>query len=47
MKTSKFTESQIIFAIKQSESGLKTDEICRKMGIPKRHFSIGRRNTVV
>jgi putative transposase len=33
MKTSKFTESQIIFAIKQSESGVKVDEICRKMGI--------------
>lgn len=31
MKTSKFTESQIIFAIKQSETGVKTDEICRNV----------------
>jgi putative transposase len=39
MKTSKFTESQIIFAIKQSEIGIKTDEICRKMGFQKQHFN--------
>jgi putative transposase len=38
MKTSKFTESQIIFAIKQSESGVKVDEICRKMGISQATF---------
>ena len=38
MKTSKFTESQIIFAIKQSETGVKTDEICRKMGISQATF---------
>jgi putative transposase len=38
MKTSKFTESQIIFAIKQSESGVKVDEICRKMGISQASF---------
>jgi putative transposase len=33
MKKSKFTEAQIAFAIKQSETGTKVDEICRKMGI--------------
>lgn len=38
MKTSKFTESQIIFAIKQSESGVKVDEICRKLGISQATF---------
>ena len=38
MKTSKFTESQIIFVIKQSESGVKVDEICRKMGISQATF---------
>lgn len=38
MKTSKFTESQTIFAIKQSESGVKVDEICRKMGISQATF---------
>jgi putative transposase len=33
MKKWKFTEAQIVFAIKQSESGTKVDEICRKMVI--------------
>ncbi len=33
MKKSKFTESQIVFALKQSETGVKVQEICRKMGI--------------
>jgi putative transposase len=38
MKTSKFTEYQIIFAIKQSETGVKTGEICSKMGISQVTF---------
>jgi putative transposase len=38
MKTSKFTESQIIFAIKQFETGVKREEICRKMGISQATF---------
>lgn len=33
MKKSKFTEAQIIFAIKQSETGTRVEEVCRKMGI--------------
>ncbi len=33
MKKSKFTESQIVFALKQSETGVKVEEICRKMGL--------------
>ena len=33
MKKSKFTEAQIVFAIKQSEQGVTVEEICRKMGI--------------
>jgi putative transposase len=44
MKTSKFTESQIIFAIKQSESGVKVDEICRKMGISQATFFNWKKN---
>jgi len=31
MKRSKFTESQIIFALKQTETGVRVDEVCRKM----------------
>jgi hypothetical protein len=38
MKKSKFTEAQIVFAIKQSEQGIKVEEICRKMGISEATF---------
>ena len=33
MKRSKFTESQIVFAIKQVETRTRLDEVCRKMDI--------------
>ena len=33
MKKTKFTEQQIVFALKQGESGTRVDEICRKMGV--------------
>lgn len=33
MKRTKFTESQIVFAVKQGENGVKIPEICRQMGI--------------
>lgn len=33
MKKSKFTEPQIIFALKQSETGTHVDDICRQLGI--------------
>ena len=38
MKKSKFTESQIAFAIKQAESGTKVEEVCRQMGISSATF---------
>ena len=38
MKKSKFTEAQIIFAIKQSETGVSVGEVCRKMGISEATF---------
>ncbi len=38
MKKSRFTESQIVSAIKQHESGRRTDEICREYGISKATF---------
>jgi len=38
MKKSKFTESQIVFAIKQSETGTPISEVCRKMGISSATF---------
>jgi len=33
MKRSRYTEEQIIRAIKQHESGVKTQDICRELGI--------------
>ena len=33
MKKTKFTESQIVAAIKKQESGIPTKEICRELGI--------------
>lgn len=38
MKKSKFTEAQIVFAIKQSETGVAVSEVCRKMGISEATF---------
>jgi putative transposase len=38
MKKSRFTESQIAFALKQAETGTKVDEICRQMGVFQANF---------
>lgn len=38
MKKSKFTEAQIAFALKQSETGTRVEEVCRKMGISQATF---------
>lgn len=38
MKTSKFTEAQIAFALKQAELGMKVEEVCRKLGISEATF---------
>jgi len=38
MKTSKFTEEQIAFAMRQAETGTKVAEVCRKMGISEATF---------
>ena len=33
METTKFTEEQIAFALRQAETGTTVDEACRKVGI--------------
>jgi putative transposase len=38
MKKSKFTESQIVFALRQAETGTRVDEVCRKIGISEATF---------
>jgi len=38
MRKSKFTESQIIKAVKENEQGRRVDEICRELGLNKATF---------
>lgn len=38
MKRSKFTEQQIVFALKQAETGVPVAEVCRKMGVSEATF---------
>ena len=38
MKKSRFTNEQIAFGLKQSESGTPVDEVCRKLGISQPTF---------
>ncbi|HEV7350950.1 MAG TPA: transposase [Telluribacter sp.] len=38
MKKSKFTEAQIAFALRQSETGSRVEEICRQMGVSQATF---------
>mgnify|MGYP001447805184 FL=1 len=38
MKTSKFTEAQIAFVLKQAEDGTPVAEVCRKAGIAEATF---------
>lgn len=33
MKKSKFTEEEILYALRQAETGISVAEVCRKMGI--------------
>jgi len=40
MKTSKFTEGQIAFVLKQAEDGTPVAEVCRKAGIAEATFYI-------
>ena len=38
MKKSRFTNEQIAFALKQAESGVAVEEVCRKLGISQQTF---------
>ena len=38
MRSSKFTEEQIAFALKQAETGTPVNEVLRKMGITEQTF---------
>lgn len=47
MKKTKFTEEQIAFAIRQSETGTRVSEICRKFGIAEATFYNWKKKTAV
>lgn len=38
MKKTRYTEEQIAFALKQTETGTRVGEVCRKMGISEATF---------
>ena len=38
MKKSRFTDEQIVFALKQAESGVPVEEVCRKIGVSQQTF---------
>lgn len=38
MKKSRFSEEQIAFALRQSESGTPVEEVCRKLGVTQATF---------
>ena len=44
MKTSKFTEEKIAFALKQAEMGTPVKEVIRKMGISEQTFYPWKKN---
>ncbi|MCH5718628.1 transposase [Niabella hibiscisoli] len=43
----KFTESQIVAAIKKQEGGIAVKDICREIGISDATFTTGKRNMEV
>ncbi|MGI6175764.1 MAG: transposase [Christensenellales bacterium] len=40
MKKSRYTEVQNAFALKQVEVGTPVTDMCRKLGIANRHFTV-------
>jgi putative transposase len=43
MKTSRFTEAQVAFVLRQAEEGTSVGEVCRKAGIGEATFSAWRK----
>jgi len=46
MKKSRFSDQQIAFALQQAETGASVADVCRKLGIPRPRFTVGRSATV-
>ena len=45
MKKSKFTESQIVAILKQADSGMKAEQLCRQHGMNQPLTTTGKANT--
>ncbi len=43
MKKTRFTEEQIVGALKQAEAGMKVAEVCRQIGVSQHTFYYWRR----
>jgi putative transposase len=43
MKTSKFTEEQVAYALRLSEAGTPVSDVCRQMGISEATFYVWRK----
>ncbi len=46
MKKSRFTDSQIMDALKRVEAGLAVPDLCRELGISRQRSTNGARSTV-
>ena len=42
MKRSKFSEEQIVYAIRQAESGTPVGHVCRQLGLPSKPSTPGK-----
>ena len=38
MRKTRFTESQIAFALRQTDEGISVGEVCRKMGVSEQTY---------
>jgi len=47
MKKSKFTEEQILFALKQGDVGQPIADVCRQMGISEATYYVGKKSTPI
>ena len=40
MKRSRYTEEQIVYALRQAESGIAVSDVCRQMGVSEATFYV-------